>query len=166
MDTTITIRSVTVDDVAALREIRLEALRSHPTAFTADYKAAEERSTEEWQERIQESPIYFACDKDAVVGMSGFFRSRTEATKHHGWIWGVYVQPAYRGYGIAGAMIERSLRWAREQDLKIAYIAAAATNTAAVRCYARCGFSVYGLQPKAIYHDGRYYDELLMAQEL
>ena len=29
-------------------------------------------------------------------------------------------------------------------------------------CYERCGFTVTGVDPAAIYWDGRYYDELLM----
>ena len=162
----IKIRRVTTDDVEALREIRLEALRNNPIAFTADPEVAEKRSAEEWKERIRGSPIYFACDGDIVVGMTGIFRNKSAVTRHQGWIWGVYVQPAYRSRGIAASMIMQCLRWAREAGLTVTYIATAASNTPAVRCYANCGFTVYGLQPMAIFHDGRYYDELMMAQKL
>jgi len=30
----------------------------------------------------------------------------------------------------------------------------------------RCGFSVYGVEPKSLFYEGRYYDELLMGCEL
>jgi RimJ/RimL family protein N-acetyltransferase len=40
------------------------------------------------------------------------------------------------------------------------------TNTPAIRCYARCGFTVYGIDPKVIYYDGVFYDELLMARPI
>jgi RimJ/RimL family protein N-acetyltransferase len=36
---------------------------------------------------------------------------------------------------------------------------------AAIRCYNRCGFTVYGVEPQAIRHDGVMYDELLMARQ-
>jgi RimJ/RimL family protein N-acetyltransferase len=39
-------------------------------------------------------------------------------------------------------------------------------NTPAIRCYARCGFEVYGVEPQAIFYDNVFYDELLMAMKL
>jgi hypothetical protein len=44
-------------------------------------------------------------------------------------------------------------------------LAVVTTNTPAVRCYARCGFAVYGIEPQAICYDGVFYDELLMAKQ-
>jgi RimJ/RimL family protein N-acetyltransferase len=40
------------------------------------------------------------------------------------------------------------------------------TNAEAVRLYAKAGFSVYGLERRALKIDGRYYDELLMSLPL
>jgi RimJ/RimL family protein N-acetyltransferase len=40
------------------------------------------------------------------------------------------------------------------------------TNPAAIRCYTRCGFEVYGIEPQAIRYDGKNYNELLMAIRL
>ena len=40
------------------------------------------------------------------------------------------------------------------------------TNTPAIRCYARCGFTIYGIEPKAVCYDGVFYDELLMAKAI
>jgi len=39
-------------------------------------------------------------------------------------------------------------------------------NVEAARLYAEAGFSVYGLERRALKVDGRYYDELLMSLSL
>jgi RimJ/RimL family protein N-acetyltransferase len=40
------------------------------------------------------------------------------------------------------------------------------TNAPAIRCYARHGFTVYGVEPEVIFANGVYYDELLMLRRL
>jgi len=165
-DHEITIRRVTEDDVQAMVDMRLEALRNHPVAFSADYEQELNRSLPEWKKRISRRVIFIAWDGEAPLGMATFLRSGSSKTNHHGNIFGVYVRPGYRSHGLGGKLVNRCIQWARENNIKTVYIAAAATNTAAVRCYTRCGFSGYGLQPMAVRVDGIYHDELLMAQEL
>ena len=75
---------------------------------------------------------------------------------------GVYVRSEWRGLWIADELIATCHEWARAQEIKILKLGVAATNTPAIRCYARCGFTVYGTEPQAIYVNGTMYDELLM----
>ncbi|MFN2141263.1 MAG: GNAT family N-acetyltransferase [Candidatus Promineifilaceae bacterium] len=161
-----TIRRVTEVEVKSLIDIRLEALQNHPVAFSADYEKELKRPIPEWRKRIGEGAIFIAWDGNSEAGMAGFIGGWSNKTSHHGSIWGVYVRPAYRGQGLGDRLVMRCLQHARDEDFKMVYIAAASSNTAAIRCYARCGFSVYGLQPMAVCVDGEYYDELLMAQRL
>ena len=159
-------RRVGEADVQGLIDIRLEALQNHPVAFSADYDKELKRPLEEWLKRIGESATFIAWDGDREVGMAGFVGGWSSKTSHQGHIWGVYVRPEYRGQGLGDALVNRCLDYARVHGSKMVYIAAASNNTAAIRCYERCGFSVYGLQPMAICVDGVCYDELLMAQAL
>jgi len=76
----------------------------------------------------------------------------------------MYVQPDWRGFHIAEELVKACMDWARSQEAKIVKLGVTATNTAAIRCYARCGFQVYGIEPQALYYDGVFYDELLMAR--
>lgn len=50
----VAIRPAVLDDAAALRELRLEALAGHPEVFAADYAATSAGSAEVWVERIAE----------------------------------------------------------------------------------------------------------------
>jgi len=52
------------------------------------------------------------------------------------------------------------------QEVKIVKLAVVTTNTGAIRCYARCGFQVYGIEPQALCYDSVFYDELLMARTI
>lgn len=168
----ITIRAATVDDAVPLRALRLEALAAQPEAFSADYDQSEAEPAGAWAERIRrneaedEGVICIAAAGDGLLGMTGIYRGNRPKTRHSGSIWGVYVTPAWRGMGIAEALLEACIDWARQRGVTVAKLGVVTTNTPAIRLYARCGFQVYGLEPQVIYYDGIFYDELLMAKKV
>jgi hypothetical protein len=51
----ITVRPIRADEPEAFRELRLEALRRHPTAFTAGLTEAEERQPDAWRDEVARS---------------------------------------------------------------------------------------------------------------
>jgi RimJ/RimL family protein N-acetyltransferase len=169
---TITLRLATEADVALLRDLRLEALRTHPEMFSADYATHRDQPMTFWTEWVRQRTsgqagiIQVASIEESLVGMSGLHRSDAPKTWHSGSIWGVYVRPAWRGLHIAERLLAECMAWARTQHMRLVKLAVVTTNTAAIRCYTRCGFTVYGLEPQTIHHNGVYYDELLMAQPL
>lgn len=168
----ITIRPATVDDAAPLYDLRLEALVSHPEAFAADHDLTRDRGLEAWVEQMRqdevsnEGVIQVALAGERLVGMTGLYRGHWPKTQHSGLIWGVYVAAAWRGHGIAQGLLQACVDWGQAQGITIAKLGVATTNLPAIRCYARSGFAVYGVEPQVIYYDGVFYDELLMAKEV
>ncbi|HEX6289839.1 MAG TPA: GNAT family N-acetyltransferase [Herpetosiphonaceae bacterium] len=168
----IRIRSCVADDAAAFRDLRLEALRSQPEAFSADYATDEQEPLSFWAERAShtaddpEQTIYFAAADETLVGMCGIRLGFSPKTRHSAIIWGVYVRPPWRGQRLADRLIAASLAWAEQRQVQVVKLAVVTTNIAAIRCYARCGFTTYGVEPQAICYDGQCYDELLMARRL
>jgi RimJ/RimL family protein N-acetyltransferase len=156
-------------DAPAYRELRLEALRLHPEAFGADYDHSARQPMTFWTDRLrstgQGSAIYFAGHEDKLIGMCGIYRGSSAKTRHTAVIWGVYVQAAWRGLKLADELIASCLDWGQEQGVSVVKLAAVTTNVAAIRCYTRCGFTVYGVEPQALRHDGVMYDELLLARQ-
>jgi RimJ/RimL family protein N-acetyltransferase len=156
----------------AYQTLRLEALRHHQDAFMADYEQQAARSIEYWQEslfRNINSPsgvIYFAVVDQSLVAMMGIGRVVLPKQQHSANIWGVYIRPDWRGFRIADDLVAHGLDWARSQQIRVVKLGVMATNVGAVRCYLRCGFSVYGVEPEAILVDGVYHDELLMIRRL
>ncbi len=163
-----TIREANVKDAKALRELRLEALQNKPEAFASDHEAESRDSVEDWKKRLADSDgtIFVADAGSELVGMAGVGQYRHTKTKHNGIIWGVYVQPAWRGRRLATQLAEACVDWAREQGLRSVRLGVIATNPAAINSYIRAGFRVYGVEPEVIYHNGIYYDELLMVRNM
>jgi len=170
MSDEIIIRHAISSDVDSFRELRLEALQNHPTAFGADYEESAARPSEHWQERLKidkdKEALFFAEHDGQLAGMTGIFRGSSKKNRHDSTIWGVYVRSQWRGRHISEALVRSCLDWAKEQGLAIVKLAVVTTNQPAIRCYKRCGFSTYGKEPKALYHGSTYYDEYLMAVEI
>lgn len=171
-DGLVRIRPTRVEDAAAYRALRLDALRSHPEAFGADYTTNAERPFDYWQAMMQrgsgsESGVNFVAECDgALLGITVLAREEAPKVRHNANIYSVYVSAAGRGVGIADALINACLDWAKDADLHLVKLAVVATNVAAIRLYLRCGFTIYGVDPDAILWNGRYYDELMMVRRL
>ena len=168
----VTIRPITPADAAAFRELRLEALRTCPLAFTADLATNEAHSMDFWQERADSATgegsqvVMLADDGGTLVGMTGCYAEEQPKTRHIGNIWGVYVRESHRGRGVGEALMRAAVEWARGKGLLIAKLGVAVGNDPAIRCYERLGFTTYGTDPAAILLDGELHDELLMALRL
>jgi RimJ/RimL family protein N-acetyltransferase len=172
MSSDVRIRPTIRADGPLLREMRLEALRGNPLAFTADLAESESRPAEHWSDLAARGAgagrevIVVAEAGGELVGMTGVFTPQQPKLAHSGTIWGVYVREASRGRGISEAMVNAALDWAREKKLKTVRLAVVATNHWAKRCYERCGFEVYGVEPMAVQWEGQFYDEFLMVCRL
>jgi ribosomal protein S18 acetylase RimI-like enzyme len=77
----------------------------------------------------------------------------------------MFVRPGARGTGFAAALLDHAVKHAGTvvEEVRLAVVA---SNPAAVRFYARAGFTRYGLERRALRVEGRYYDELLMRRSL
>jgi RimJ/RimL family protein N-acetyltransferase len=164
------IRPVELPDLEALIALRLEALHSSPTAFGADYAQTKDQPQSYWLNRfmveVNEGLVVVAEAGDELVGVAGISRRMSPKAMHAASIWGVYVRPAWRGQRIAEALLEACFDWARSQSVVIVKLAVVTENLPAIKSYQRMGFVTYGTEPKAIFYDGRYYDEYLMYKDV
>lgn len=179
----IIIRPVSLSDVDVLLRLRLEALQESPEAFGEDYSYVAAQPLASWQERVAHSHgggdqvIFIAARDDpandtpgdptqdqCVVGMAGVNRSTMRNTRHSASIWGVYVQPAYRGRGVAKALVQACVAWGQQKGLITMRLAVITANVAAIRCYESCGFRSCGVDPMAFFVNGRFYDLMRMTR--
>ena len=163
------IREANLADIEQYRTLRLFALQESPLAFNADYETSLNYPPEFWQERLQEddrSVTFIAEHNQTMIGMMGIIRRLLPKTKHSATIIGVYVHPDWRGLRIADSLIDACVNWAISKDVFIVKLSVNASNTSAIRCYQRCGFTIYGTEPRGTFYDGKYYDGYLMFREL
>ncbi len=163
----IIIRLTASTDVNSYRELRLEALKNHSTAFGADYEENMLKPSSYWEEeltlKVEKQALFFAEQNGQLIGMAGIFRSSSKKSLHSAGLWRVYVKPAWRGRHISEALIYSCVKWAKQKNIIIVKLAVVTSNLSAIRCYEHCGFKVYGTEPKAIKYEGIYHDEYLMS---
>ena len=166
------IRIVRPGDAPGLRELRIEALRTCPTAFCSDPAEAAAKPIEWWGEHASnnsgdgEEALFVAEIPGRLVAMAGIYSTARPKQAHRATIWGVYVRPEARGRGICATLIDAAVRWAIAKQKVLVDLAVTAGNDTALRCYERAGFAPYGRQPLVIRVDGVYFDEWLMAKRL
>jgi ribosomal protein S18 acetylase RimI-like enzyme len=158
----ISIREADPRDALPFRELRLYGLQDSPTAFSADHQRSFNQPTQYWEDMLtmhaDESAIFLAEHENKLIGMTGIARGGSPKTRHSASVWGVYVRPEWRGLHVAEALIQACFTWARGRKIVAARLGVTATNTAAIRCYERCGFRVTGTEPRAVYYEGQYHD--------
>jgi len=81
-------------------------------------------------------------------------------------IQGLAVDPALGRRGVGRALLEAAAAEARRRGARKLSLRVLATNTAAQRLYAACGFETEGVLREEFLLDGRYVDDWLMARLL
>jgi ribosomal protein S18 acetylase RimI-like enzyme len=161
-------RAIIESDLEAFKAIRLEALRSHPSAFGSDYDEALSDPPQKWQDIIQRAitgetdAIFVAEEGNALAGLLGVHRMHGIKNRHSALIWGVYVRPRFRGMKLVDQLMTPALSWCTAHGVRILRLSVSTTNQPAICCYRRCGFVPYGTSPQEIRIGEVYHDELLM----
>jgi RimJ/RimL family protein N-acetyltransferase len=166
------IRPIVLVDAEPLLRLRLEGLKDSPEAFGEDYDYVMAQPYSIWTDLVARSlgecdrVILVAEAQDHLVAMAGVNRSPMKNTRHSGSVWGVYVQPEWRGKGVATALVQACVAWGRNKGLVTLRLGVIAANPAAIHCYENCGFRSCGVDPKAFFVNGQFYDLMRMTLEL
>ena len=157
-------RLLTPADAAALRALRLRGLRDNPEAFGSTYAEEVDRSVESVAARLADPDAGFVVgvsldSVDVLVGMAGCRRETGRKRRHLASVWGMYVVPEARGAGAGAALLKTVMARARTWDgVEQLTLTVVTENAAARRLYVSRGFRSFGLAPRALRDDGRYYD--------
>jgi RimJ/RimL family protein N-acetyltransferase len=153
-------------DAEALRQIRLEALRMHPTAFSADPDVEAAFTLDEWRERLKQR-VWFGGKVDGALQGIAAYSTETHSKKlrHTAHLGAMYVREGARGTGLADDLITAFLEHAT-MHVEQVMLTVEAGNARAIKLYERHGFRVVGRMPRSIFVNGAYYDELQMFRTL
>ncbi len=159
------LRIIRLEDAAALRDIRLEMLRLHPEAFAADLETEQAMTVADFAARAAGSMTFGGYVDESLAGMVVFVRPQRSKIGHTGMLAAMYVRAAYRGSGLADALIEAVIDHAIGEAEQIE-LAVNVENTRAIALYQRHGFVPFGRKPRSIHVGCKYYDEILMMRPL
>jgi ribosomal protein S18 acetylase RimI-like enzyme/catechol 2,3-dioxygenase-like lactoylglutathione lyase family enzyme len=155
------IRRLLASDAEAARDIRLEALKRCPVAFSSSYEDESAQPLGWFSDKLETVAVFGAFASEKLVGTAGFAPQQGRKLSHKGVLWGVYVRPEARGGGVARLLVQAVVEHARTQ-VKVLLLSVVRENKAARRLYASCGFRAYGVEPFSIMVDGVGHDEELM----
>ena len=137
------IERLAADDGPRLRAIRLRALRDAPDAFATTVDEAAGWPRDRWSEQTARF-IHFV----AVVGGAdvGLVRGAPDAhSSDAAWLLSMWVAPELRGEGIAPALVDAVVAWARSRGFRRLLLDVTETNARAMAFYSRMGFVPSGV---------------------
>src|SRR5260370_13385701 len=145
-------------------KFRLKALESEPNPFGASGEEHLRKTVESVAERLHSTAadqfVLGAFDGSILVGTAGFYREQPIKHRHKGWVWGGFVDPEYRGRGLARGILVRLLELVEElSDIQCVLLKVATTQQSAHRLYASLGFRSFCIEPRSLKSDGNYIDE-------
>src|SRR5689334_9993377 len=112
-----TVRALGAADAAIWLDVRLRALRDHPTAFLASEEDAAQLGVAGVAERLStphdRSFVIGALHGGELVAMAGVFRAGARKSMHSATLWGVYVAPEHRRAGLAKRVVTAAIAAAR-----------------------------------------------------
>jgi ribosomal protein S18 acetylase RimI-like enzyme len=161
----ITVRRLSPGDAVLYREIRLDGLRQEPDAFTSTIERESIQPPAFFADRLSHAAVFGAFRDAELLGIAGFYVQEGPKHGHKGTLWGMYVRPAARRGGVGRRLAEAVIEHActRVEQIQLVVVS---DNRAARALYARLGFEEYGVEKRAAKYQGRYHDDVLMAQML
>lgn len=149
MHNEITIRTITADDWALYRDLRLQALADSPDAFGSTLADEQALADEHWQMRLAAASVsgrdlpLMAWAGAEPVGL-GWAKVDAAAPGVIN-LFQVWVAPSQRGQGIALAMLDCVVLWAKSMQATAVQLGVASGQNAAMRIYLKAGFTPSGL---------------------
>jgi ribosomal protein S18 acetylase RimI-like enzyme len=163
---------LTPEDANEYQRLRLGGLLESPLGFRSSHNDEAGRTLSEVMERLTSAADGGACVFGGrldghLVGTLAFNRPRRQKVGHAAELTGMYVAPAYRRRGFGGALLGAAISHARAMSgIRYLRLTVNASNVAARSLYRSRGFECVGVEPEAIFVDGRYHDEELMVLRL
>ena len=162
------IRRLEHADAPAYRALRLRSFLENPEAFTTSHAELERQPLSDTERRLTapDAKFWGAFDRDTLCGHVGLEREAREKCRHKATLVGMYVAPDYQGRGIGRALVDVLLAEARADRIERVLLTVTDGNVGAQALYERCGFQSWGVEPRAIRVDGRYFGKNHMALDL
>jgi len=160
-------RPLTPADTLSFKTLRLAALQAAPTGAASSYEEEKDRSDDEFGKRLErttDKTVFGAFDGERLVGIVGIRREAMRKFQHKGFIWGVYVDPDFRGQGVSRKLLTEAIAFTRQiPGMTQINLIVVASNVAAVALYRSLGFREFGRESNSMMADGVLYDEFHMA---
>ncbi len=161
----IVVRRIRAEEWKAHRALRLKALANDRIAFGSSSERESQYSDAEWRERTENGASSTSSSlsvaevpNHGLVGMA--VGAVVEARL---WIFGMWVEPDWRGRGTGGALLDTAIAWLHQQrPAQPIFLDVNPRQTSAVRLYESRGFRATGKSKKLDHSPGEIALEMCM----
>lgn len=164
------VRALEQTDAGLFKALRLRAIANSPTSIWPTHGEEEARTLQEVEQRIHATTmqaVFGAFAGALLIGITGIRREALVQVTHKATVWGVFVEPAHRGQGIARTLVTTAIAHASENwNIAQVHLCVNTENAPAKNLYEAIGFSTYGIEPRAMKVADRFYDEEHMVLRL
>jgi RimJ/RimL family protein N-acetyltransferase len=158
-----TVRILATGDATAFQRVRLRAIETAPTSAWPTLEEQSAWSLEEVEAKIQTTStqavfgVFAGAD---LIGIAGLRREPLLQVQHKGLVWGVFLDPNFRGMGLAHRLLEAIVSYAKcEWGLIQLNLCVHTQNVPAKKLYESLGFVAFGIEPRALKVGGVFLDE-------
>jgi GNAT superfamily N-acetyltransferase len=145
--TEVTVRALAEDDWETYRQMRLAALKDSPDAFVSKYDEEQAYEPDFWRLRMRRSTRMLAERDDQPVGVASLGDalpidddSDLQLNQRVAELFGMWVEPAARGTGVAWRLVDAAAAEARRQSRTHLMLWVVVDNGRAVAFYSSYGF--------------------------
>lgn len=132
----------------AYRAIRLRALADAPEAFGSTLAREQALPDDTWATRVAKSAdsgIDCALVAEVEGQLAGLLWAKVDAQDvGRVNLFQMWVAPQWRGRGVAAALLDEALGWARARGTRVVHLGVNSENAGALRLYERAGFQPIG----------------------
>jgi len=156
------VRRLVPDDAPAYRALMLEAYERHAEAFSSSAAERAALPLDWWQARLapgEGTPqrVIGAWRGDRLAGVAGLSFETGEKLRHKATLFGMAVAEDFRRQGIGEVLVQAVLAEAQAHPgTRLVQLTVSDGNRAARALYERCGFAVFGIEPRAVAVGGGY----------
>jgi ribosomal protein S18 acetylase RimI-like enzyme len=124
----------------AFRALRLRALADAPDAFGSTLAEERDDTDERWQRRAHPSDGFVAVAEREGVLVGLAIGAPAPGHVQAAGLFSMWVDPAERGHGLGGRLIDAVVDWARGAGYGAIGLGVTTTNHGAIALYERLGF--------------------------
>jgi RimJ/RimL family protein N-acetyltransferase len=160
------IRPLQASDALEYKRVRLDSLKSAPTAFSSSWETTRAQPAEFFAQRATFHPdsfLFGAFETNTLIGICGGYVDPELKRNHIAYVVSMWLDPAFRGQGIAQQLLKAVLeQLCQRTATTVIQLSVTAGNAAAIKIYEANGFTAWGTEPAALCVDGEVHDEIHM----
>lgn len=163
------IRPLSENHIAAFKALRLLAIADAPFAVSPTAQEEAAQTPDEIRRKIAPNAgqiVFGVFTDDQLIAIAGLRRELLRQLAHKATLWGVFVHPEWRAQGLARQLFTHIKQHAESIGVLQLHLSVNAENHRAKALYTSLGFKTYGVEPRCMQVNGRFYDEEHMCLRL